>query len=804
MKQRLAEVRQRLERLHREPRRDPAGFEHILVPVLKVLGWRPELETEAARALLDEARERLSAPLASEPAALDARLVQAALEELEANAAVVERAALVHRLPPSHYVGWLTRVHAWLEGVHLAGSTSNHDVLRMAAGPARSSLHPPLTSDTGDVEDAVLGMGAVDALLAAARDEVGTLDRRRRLLEGARRVLLELGASAMLSEGAIEARRADITTGITELNRLQAAGVDPTVRVDYQLRRARTRRDARGAYLALKTLDVFARQRGDVALAQRTARCIEHLERGAPSYERGAVTGDPGLHSALPESVREALHASYRDGRDEAIRALATATMSDTSELRRRAAHLSEQGALATALMGLVADGCFDIGGSVSPVRVSEDLRTRLEVRHPTATLTLARATGPSDLGSAVIDDPRLLLYELATGRLLCRRYLDERVERRSRTGLLAQVRIYVLDGSSSMVGARARMRDALLVSELGALVGRLTAREAYVHSVLYFRYFDHEARPTRRVATVDDALAAVREAVSSRRGGRTNIEGALIDSFAQVEAARERDPALTHAQIVLVTDGEADVSAESVLRARAAITEIPVGVSVIALGDENRDLRALADQQRRAGEAVFYHHISDAELSRWESGDVDLGVPLRLDASVADPTWLDALHDELDATEAAARGEASSTDQLESAGAMLSALDEVGLSAEGHLADGERARSEALLRDRAALERRFARWFPALEEHVVSLWPTETHPDRIALVSLVNLLSVVVEVMDLLGSRGLPAMVDAIELTGRLLLDGGISPARYKELLAGYPALLRPGVNAIRVRSAP
>ena len=164
--------------------------------------------------------------------------------------------------------------------------------------------------------------------------------------------------------------------------------------------------------------------------------------------------------------------------------------------------------------MGLVADGCFDIGGSVSPVRVSEDLRTRLEVRHPTATLTLARATGPSDLGSAVIDDPRLLLYELATGRLLCRRYLDERVERRSRTGLLAQVRIYVLDGSSSMVGARARMRDALLVSELGALVGRLTAREAYVHSVLYFRYFDHEARPTRRVATVDDALAAVREAV--------------------------------------------------------------------------------------------------------------------------------------------------------------------------------------------------------------------------------------------------------------------------------------------------
>jgi hypothetical protein len=135
----------------------------------------------------------------------------------------------------------------------------------------------------------------------------------------------------------------------------------------------------------------------------------------------------------------------------------------------------------------------------------------------------------------------------------------------------------------------------------------------------------------------------------------------------------------------------------------------------------------------------------------------------------------------------------------------MLSALDEVGLSAEDHLADGERARSEALQKDkgsaRASLRTLVPRAGRARGEPLARGDAPRSH---VALISLVNLLSVVVEVMDLLGSRGLPAMVDAIELTGRLLLDGGISPARYKELLAGYPALLRPGVNAIRVRSAP
>ena len=149
-----------------------------------------------------------------------------------------------------------------------------------------------------------------------------------------------------------------------------------------------------------------------------------------------------------------------------------------------------------------------------------------------------------SDLASAVIGDPRSLLMDLAAGKLLARRYLCQRPgtsgERRLRRN---EVRVYVLDGLSSMLGPRARMRDALLLAELSTLTARLADPERPGNPVLYYRYFNDTVGETRRVATTEEANAAVKDVLSEIWDGGTDIQGALLASFEQIRLARADDP---------------------------------------------------------------------------------------------------------------------------------------------------------------------------------------------------------------------------------------------------------------------
>ena len=55
----------------------------------------------------------------------------------------------------------------------------------------------------------------------------------------------------------------------------------------------------------------------------------------------------------------------------------------------------------------------------------------------------------------------------------------------------------------------------------------------------------------------------------------------------------------------MLVTDGEAPIDIAKIARARERLGELPVGVSIIALGQENPALRDLAAYQRGRGERV-------------------------------------------------------------------------------------------------------------------------------------------------------------------------------------------------------
>lgn len=799
MRRRLDEVHRRIDRLHRCAAPQADGWQRVLVPVLRVIGWRPELDTSASRRLLDASRQALAA---SPPEKVRVDELDAAMDELERNVSVLERAALVYEEVPAGHVAWLSRVHGWLTSIDDARRGDGPLQTFVAASVVPSRIALPLCG-TGDAQISV-GLGAVDALMGAAADEVYRLGRRRRLLEGARRVLLDLSAGLELPPEAVALRRDDIVRGIVEVNRLQGAGLRPDVDLSYQLRQARRGGRGADAYTALQAISSFSMQRGDVRTARAAYACTRALDAGA-ERDAGATAGSATTIAPLPGELLEALRRTHRQQRAHVEAALARATMGEVTSLRRRAAHIAEGATTRLAMMALVADGYFDVGGTISPLRVGEDVRRRVLVRHPAPEMRLTRAESPADAARAVIEDPRTLLYQLASGRLLCRSYVADETRSDHPQSKLSQVRIYVLDGSASMTGPRARMRDALLITELGTLMKRLQSGDDYVHALLYYRYFDHEARPTRRVATLDEAVAAAEDALTRTGGGRTDIEGALIDSFRQIRQARTRDPALTHAQIVLVTDGEAELDPARVLNARATIGAehgtLPSGVSVVSLGNENPNLRALAAEQRRLGERVFYHHVSDAELERWEDGEGDVGATLRHlgDARVVDGTWLTELSDELDTTEALGR---HLPETLEDAELHLSALDQMEAGSTDGKPDAERAHWEAMRGDLLALTRRFNRWFPdALPTDSQTLAPAPGHPDHAALADVNEVLSVVVELGELLTSSGAQAMVDAIEVAERLLFDAGLSPSSYARLISTYPASVAQALRLVRAR---
>lgn len=151
-----------------------------------------------------------------------------------------------------------------------------------------------------------------------------------------------------------------------------------------------------------------------------------------------------------------------------------------------------------------------------------------------------------------------------------------------------------------------------------------------------------------RRIATADEAIAAIGDVVGAVRQGGTNIQAALLKSFAIVKGARERDPDLGRAQIVLVTDGKSPIDPDAVDEARRSAGAAAIGLSVIALGSENAALRTLVARQRSAGERAFYHFVSDATLTGLVSGEAT--------------SWLGALHI------TAGRAQASATDLARSA----------------------------------------------------------------------------------------------------------------------------------------
>ncbi len=793
MKERLDDLARRIERLGGATDPDGATMDRMLAPVLRALSWKPELRTEWLEELFTAGRQSSDPDRFLERVDTWRALLRA-LGEAEDNVRQLERATVVEGAAPIAHVAWCWRVYQVLSRAHEQARRAPESI---AIGPWDSiAALPPLTAThaSGGRE---LHVDSIDPLLRAAADETELLGRRRRFLEAARRLLLDSSAALELDAAGMQRRQEYIAQEIARINRLEARGLRPDVSLLHQARQALSRGEAQKLQAALTAIQGGAQRSGDGALEAVTDRALDTLWQGGSrfSHESAAYSLAASGADVFDDDVRAAVQRGYVTGRQnlEAKKEAVSAVQRIFLDRARR--YLNEGDLDMTIFAALRVDGYFDVGGTLSPVRVVEEDRSLRTVRYPTQDMMLLPASGPEDVVDSIIDDPRLIMLNLATGRLLARRYVVEEVRRRERSVLSSEVRVYVLDGSGSMLGPRARMRDAILVTELATLRARYEDARRTLNPILYYRYFTKNVGPTTRVASSAAAVDAIEDVLANVHSGGTDIQAALLASFAQIREARKTDPDLSRGQIVLVTDGEAPVDAEAILEARRSLGDLPIGVSIIALGVENAALKALAASQRAAGEDVFYHFLPDSELSRILSGR-DAGLPIHLPHAVN----LGELSGELDRLLAELEDLTRTRERmLFDEDASQDAFAEVGLRFDDHGTEHQKARAAASRRDEAAVGARFERWFPALPASASEVVVVPGAVDQEDLDVVQTLLASTLDIIELVGTDDLARRVDAIEVLERLLLDRGMTPWRYADLCRRHAPRVGPLLLAVR-----
>ncbi|HLM74975.1 MAG TPA: hypothetical protein VK459_19835, partial [Polyangiaceae bacterium] len=495
-------------------------------------------------------------------------LLAKAVSELEENIESAERACVVHGFVPTSRAAWLRRLFEVVaRAAKAVENASDKEKRRLAAGVDPVMIAPPLAvkreapseadgpkqaapeMDPGDARLLELHLSAIDHLLDAARAETEFLGRRRRLLEASRKLLLDASAALPLDPQGVEVRRAHIAEQIVRINRFEAAGISPEVGLLHQARTALSRGDRSRLSATLGALDMVALQGGKEAMSRSTSAALNRFwgRRSPLSAAASERSLDRSTKEVLGEVLVDRVRDGYQAAREELSASLKLASAEQAAELIAQQKYLASGTEQATLSAALAVDGCFDVGGVLSPVRVDEHEERLRAVAYPTQELMLVPAMDIGDVPSAIIDDPRRILLSLAEGRLLARKFIKREVVTRSRTRLVGEARIYLLDGSDSMLtsatgramGARARMRDAILLAELSTLHRRYMALGQRVRVSLYYRYFTKVLWPLVKVDSADAAAKAMVEVLKTPRRGGTDIEGALLSSFELVREAR-------------------------------------------------------------------------------------------------------------------------------------------------------------------------------------------------------------------------------------------------------------------------
>ena len=235
------------------------------------------------------------------------------------------------------------------------------------------------------------------------------------------------------------------------------------------------------------------------------------------------------------------------------------------------------------------------------------------DARHiaPDRRLELAVTSSVTDVRDFVVEDPRRLVHDLASGGQRVRRLVGGTSTRSARQ---IRARVYLADASGSMRGARARLRDGLLLAELDAL--RRAILDGVPADPLDVCFFGDRTLTFERIETAEAARAWIGRLLGGGPcAGMTELSAALVGAARWLHQAR-RDPALASALLVVVTDGEDAVDVEQIDAAWASLRGLEVSLRVVCLGDENRWLKGWVGRLRAAGRDAGWVHLDDPSLT--------------------------------------------------------------------------------------------------------------------------------------------------------------------------------------------
>lgn len=479
-----------------------------------------------------------------------------------------------------------------------------------------------------------------------ARQNVADTAQKRRDVDLAHELLLRMSADAKQDRDRVRRLRIEVAAA---RDRVRSAPVVRSLPDLVRHVRHAARKDQRTAFRSLRALYDRAVEAGDAALAEAAGRAVESLLPERAAVLRGLAEAEARKLVGLRELPRfEDLPAGGRRGDNRESDVLAQLAF-DLDDDKHRALEL--------------AAGCarfFDVEDTLSEEYAEAALESarprQRRVPYPTQLMTFEHTSSLDEVHNFVVSHPGTLVLDLASNRQLVRSYLEEEAPPRPRRVKKTAVRVYVLDASGSMHGARARFRDATLIAELNAI--RVKARLGLPFDPLYFSFFNDSPTELQRVDSGEDATRQIeRLFASSPAEGQTDITLALGAAFESIRNARGKDPYLARATVVLITDGEDGVDLELIRRSRRPFEELDIALSFISLGEENQDLKSIVLEQRSAGARAFYHHLSDAEIALARTEFDSAWRTLLPQDAPPTPDALERLLPHLEALDAIARG---------------------------------------------------------------------------------------------------------------------------------------------------